>query len=300
MQTPTHITFSDETQHNVGRYKAIAAVTVPFAEVERLQAELAVIIKTANLSEMKWEKVRNAKYRHGTMAALDWAFTCGSISVDVLAWDIDDSRHSVKRRDDIENLHRMHHHLLKNVMSRRGGGKSAFILKPDQNSAMRWKDVDTFLSHKSVEAVPLNNLGEGFKFGFRIKYNLHRIEPADSHDTPLVQLADIFAGMMAFSYRDFGVYQTWLAEQQGQGGLFSSPVQCNDASRGEEEKCRVLDSVHAKIRTAKLPIGLIHTKGLSTFAPMCSFNFWMWQSQRESDKAPIRPIVTKPNHRKSV
>ena len=285
----THFTFSDETQFNVGRFRAIGALSVAAELAEPLQSEVSTILRDCSVSELKWEKVRTAKDRLAALAVVKWVLNNrNSLCIDVLMWDTEDSRHAIRGRDDIENLHRMHHHLMKHILTNRGDKGSSWILRPDEHTAMRWKEVGDFLYRTSMATVIQPVLGKPhtFKLGVRPKYTVEDIVPAISHEQPLVQVADMFAGMMTFSWKSFASYRHWLRGKHGQSGLF--PAEQMQPSKGETEKCCVLDCFHTEIKKLNSPISLMSSHGLRTHAWRHPFNFWIYQPQTNLDKAPVR------------
>lgn len=46
--------FWDESRHSEGRYRSIAALSLPASEVLGLQAEVASIVAAATVTEFKW------------------------------------------------------------------------------------------------------------------------------------------------------------------------------------------------------------------------------------------------------
>jgi hypothetical protein len=104
----THVAYSDETHHNVGRFKGIGVVTSTVDNATRASEEVKAILATANVSELKWEKLRTARDRIAAIQVADWLFSrINVLRVDVLTWDIEDPRHRLRGRDDVANLHRM-------------------------------------------------------------------------------------------------------------------------------------------------------------------------------------------------
>jgi hypothetical protein len=109
----THVAYSDETHHNVGRFKGIGVVTATIDHAAQASEEVKVILATANVRELKWEKLRTARDRLAAIRVTDWLFSrINVLRVDVLTWDIEDPRHKLRGRDDVANLHRMYYHLM--------------------------------------------------------------------------------------------------------------------------------------------------------------------------------------------
>jgi hypothetical protein len=53
--SPSHVAYSDESHHNVGRFRSLGVIS--------LRADLAAILRESDAHEFKWQKLKNAKYR---------------------------------------------------------------------------------------------------------------------------------------------------------------------------------------------------------------------------------------------
>jgi len=290
--TATHLAFSDESQYNTGRFRAIAAVSVDAGRVSEHSKSLARLISEAGCRELKWEKVRTARDREAVLACFRWLFQqLDSISCDVLMWDVEDARHSIRGRDDIENLHRMHHHLMKHVMTHRGSSHpSRWHLYPDEQTAVRWQQVSDFLDRKSMSPQNQRTLYDGhvgIRFGFKMNYVVEGISPSHSHEHGFIQIADLLAGMMVFSWKRIEVYEQWARESAGQMSLYGDDTP-HLPSTGEREKCRVLDVFWREMKTRRMPVSLVSSRGLRTHNWHEPLNFWAYEPQTEKDKAPVR------------
>jgi hypothetical protein len=71
----THVAYSDETHHNVGRFKGISVVTAALDVATRASEEVRAILATANVSEMKWENLRTAGDRAAAIQVAEWLFS---------------------------------------------------------------------------------------------------------------------------------------------------------------------------------------------------------------------------------
>lgn len=117
--TTRFLAFTDESNWNTGRFRAVAALSLPASEQAGLERELNRILGREGLRELKWTRVgsdgRATRVADAVFGAVVNAASSQHLRVDVLAWDILDSRHSIFGRDDAENLGRMYHHLLVHV-----------------------------------------------------------------------------------------------------------------------------------------------------------------------------------------
>lgn len=120
--TVTHVGFSDESNWNTGRFRSLGLVTAPLEYLDGLARELRHLLEESDMAEFKWKKLDGAKERFTAQKMCKFTVdkACAmQLRVDVLVWDIQDSRHSVHGRDDIANLQRMYYHLFRNVLRAR-------------------------------------------------------------------------------------------------------------------------------------------------------------------------------------
>ena len=118
----------------------------------------------------------------------------------------------------------------------------------------------------------------------RQHFNIVEIAEVSSRETILVQIADIFAGMSVFSYRQQAIYSAWERENSQQREMFPSPHR--KFTKKEKEHSRVLQ--HFLESAAKYKLGISNKEGLRTYNPSNPINFWLYQPQHKSDKAPLR------------
>jgi hypothetical protein len=284
----SHVAYSDETHYNVGRFKGIGVVSAAINHATLASDEVRRILATANVNELKWEKLRTARDRMAAIRVTDWLFTkINVLRVDVLTWDIEDPRHKIHGRDDVANLHRMFHHLMKNVLRRYPRG-STWKLYPDEQDSIEWERVHDFLDSAGTRSQFVQNIGAlTYRLRFEKEFRIVQIVPSKSHVEPLIQVADLFAGMAAFSRTHIETYRKWQEQESGQTHLFKKEE--HTFTSGEREKCAVLSDLRHRCTGYRLPVTLISTSGLQTRDPRIALNFWHYEPQRQSDKAPIRP-----------
>lgn len=244
------------------------------------------------MEEFKWKDLKDARKRSVAQEMCNFAIkkACAlQLRIDVLIWDIQDSRHNVPGRDDIENLQRMYYHLFQNVLRLRWPDNAVWRLYPDEHTAMDWKRVGDFLEKKSTcIEVERSLFTEGY-FCIRLKkeFNIEEIVSVRSLDHPLLQLADLFAGMAVFSRKKFQEYQAWLKANHPQLCLLGDTPHVNP-SRRDEERFQVLKAFYEACKTRKLGVSLKSRCGLWTPNPANPLNFWVYNPQHPDDKAPAR------------
>ena len=286
----THIAYSDESYQTASRYRSIAVVTLRATDERAITQSFSEILQGSGISEFKWEKLRQARERFAALKMLDKTIELAiqkKLRVDVLIWDTHDSRHQIPGRDDVANLQRMYYHLFKNVLQRRWPSESTWRLHPDENTALDWETVQDFLDAAGFGFRIDGNLFEG---GFRLRlkrdFGVLQIAQACSEKTPLCQVADLFAGLGAFSHSAYDKYETWLHLQSGQMSLFGGR-ECTVSNR-ERERFRVMQHLDKECKKHKLRVGLKSSRGFKTYDPQYPINFWLYEPQHPEDKAPIR------------
>jgi uncharacterized protein DUF3800 len=273
-QQSTHVAYTDEASHNIGRYRGVAALTLSIADAERVTQELRGVLDRSSITEFKWTKLRTAKTRFAALRLIDYVLSMvvsGGLRMDALTWDTHDSRHSIRKRSDTRNLRRMYYFLLRNVLGRRWPEGCTWELRTDQNSAR----VE---SHLEYLGLP-EELSEDAR-----RAQVHSIREVESHQEPLIQVADLFVGMAIYSRASFGVFEQW---NNLRWAVHDSPQGTPKLSNADRERCYVLYEFYQRCKEERLGVGLMHSQGLRTRDPSRRLNFWWYESQGSYDQAPI-------------
>jgi len=289
--TITHIGFADESHWNTGHYRSLGLVTTSAESLESLGAELARLLNESGVREFKWKKLDGAKERFAAIKMCECATgeaVASNLRVDVLIWDIQDSRHSVPARDDVANLQRMYYHLFRNVLRARWPNDAIWRLHPDEHTALDWETVQDCLENVGATVEVHRSLFTGGQFRIRLRreFGIEEIRPVSSDQHPLLQLADLFAGLAVFSRDKFEDYQKWLQATSPQAFLFHETDASSDSSRSSRERFRVLKEFDEGCKQKRLGVSLKSRRGLWTPNPQNPINFWMYEPQHSEDKAP--------------
>jgi hypothetical protein len=285
----SHIAFSDDSGHEDGRFNSLCLITLQSCHVSELKEKLKDILKKSGVeSEFKWSKLRSqsAKYKFCAERFENFIFDhADKIRVDVLIWDMDDSRHKNSGRDDNENLARMYYHLIQNTLSKRWHNSSTWLLVPDHQSSIKWHKLGEYLvSKKHKTMADIFGMDEG---GF-INLGLKIIKPTHSHEEPFIQLADYFAGLGAYSYGHHAKYHNWLQDLSGQNSLFSNVAIPEVLSNTEKVRFPLISSFTEKSKKYKKKLSFQKTGGFKTNDPRENINFWLYVPQHFEDKAPVK------------
>lgn len=289
----THVGFSDESNWNKGHFRSLGLVTAPLEALDDLNQRLTQLLAESDVREFKWQDLRQARHRFAAEKMCDFAVQAAckhTLRVDVLVWDIQDGRHKVAARDDTANLQRMYYHLFRNVLRARWPDSAVWGLYPDEHTAMDWNTVQDCLEIVADRSEVVRSLfTEGrFRVRLRREFGLEEINSVSSCEHPLLQLADLFAGMAVFSRDRFDAYQAWLAAKDPQSLLFEDRKEAPDASRSSSERFSVLRYFDDACKRRKLGVSLKSERGLWTPKPENPLNFWMYEPQHPEDKAPTK------------
>jgi hypothetical protein len=284
---PTHIAFSDESRYTSGQYRALAVVSLVVADRDSFDAELREMFDESGVRELSWKKLTSARDRLAAQKVLDWTLgqaAARRLRADVMTWDTHDRRHAVRHRNDIENLARMYHHLLHNVLAVRWPDEAVWAVHPDENTAMTWKRVVEFLRlkepHRDTDAPRLWEPGKR-------RFYLLQLQPVRSHEQPVVQLADLLAGLGSYSRTRYSAYKAWTAHERQQHALWDE-LTSPDWTGSERERFQVLSAFNEACKAGKFRVSLDTHAGFRTMDPTSPVNFWWYEPQHETDRAPTR------------
>ncbi len=243
----TYFAYTDETRYNVGRVRGLGMLSMRAADAAALSAEARRILDASTVQEGKWERVRSARTSFAAAKLLEWATEraiAGMLRVDTLTWDVEDDRAAERDLPHLRRLHRMYARLLGQILPRRWPPDARFQVLPDEQQALRWERIIATMPH--IESVA----------------------PSRSDAEPLIQVADLFVGLAAYSRDAYDTYERWL----------SAPSETRRAlSASDRYRCQLLDDFFTFCKLRNLHVSLRTNRGLRTYdarRPLC---FW-WQS----------------------
>jgi len=283
----THVAYGDESSYNIGPYGAVALVSMPVAVASDFSSEVAALLAESSVSELRWMKLKSARDRHAALKVLA-AFCAraerGEVRADVLVWDFNDGRHAIRGRDDHENLGRLYYHLSMAVLRDRWPRGGVWGVYPDEFGKMRWQELAEILRHQGFKlGLGSGRIADASLNGFHVV----EIAPVVSATEPLVQVADLFAGIAVYSRTSYDRFEAWQREN-GQLGLFEvgEPIMLTSRDR---ERCVVLDQLKRHADARKWGVSLGSTRGLESRDPARGrANFWFYVPQHDMDKAPVK------------
>jgi hypothetical protein len=285
----THCAFSDESSHNIGRFRSIAMVSLPHGNLDLVDEKIHSILIGSSVREFKWKNLNDAKMRFCATKIVDYVIEQvlgGEFRVDVLTWDIEDSRHNIVGRDDKENFQRMYYHLFKNVLKHRWEHPSFWKFFPDEQGSVDWGSLKSFIDHELQKTHQVFSDSDA-ELTLKNLVTLDEIREVQSSECYPTQLCDFFAGIASYSRLNFTKFCEWEFLQSGQTRLFQTETSVEFSNR-DSERCRVLAHFNRLCKANKLGVSLKSNKGLQTPNPNNPLNFWLYNPQSDLDIAPVK------------
>ena len=288
--------YSDESGIFDHRFQSIAVVSGKDDMLKELRNKLQEELYNRQIPEVKFSKIvgynspiAQAARQFITTAVKGFAIN-RRIRIDILTWDTLDSRHAVSGRNDFANLGRMYYHLL--IHMARQWNQIHWNLYPDDNPKIDWNETARYLNAASLYRTNLQQ-PELVQVASYEELQFARIEQVDSVRDPLVQLADLFAGMARYSHEDGRQCVQWLESRVSKWQLrFKDLRPMNSASdvRTRKRVCvyQLIGKLYRLCKQYKLYVS-IREKGY-LWTRICSkpINFWSYEPQGSYDKAPVK------------
>ncbi len=285
--TVTHVGFADESNWNTGRFRSLGMVTLHLDHLQSIEGEVRRLLNESGVQEFKWRNLRGARERFAAEKLCAFAVDKASavqLRVDVLVWDIEDSRHKILKRDDTANLGRMYYHLFRSVLRKRWPDNATWRIHPDEHTAMDWETLQNCLERRSVRIEM--NLSLFADNRLRREFGISAIQPVSSGGHPLLQIANLFAGLAVFSHEKYNEYKNWLQNNSVQESFLAEDDASSNPSRSSQERFTVLKQFDEACKRKRLGVSLKSSHGLRTRKPRNPINFWMYEAQHLEDKAP--------------
>lgn len=233
--------------------------------------------------KFKWNKINSKDKVNALKEFLNYLFKLMSknlVYINTIIWDILDSRHAILRRDDVKNFSLMYYKLIKNFAEDKLKNGDKLTICPDRQNSINWKKIEQILQNDRIYNTK--------SLSFRTRgYPKVFIEESNTDDTPLIQIADIFAGLARTSYVDYEKYKKWL--NKGQQSLFPDE-NLNDIeiSGREEHRFEIYKYIDTYSKHKNWSVSLKTKHGFNTFDKSKPLNFWFYRPQHENDKAPLK------------
>jgi hypothetical protein len=239
----------------VGRYRGLAVVSLRFADADAFRAEVKGLLQASEVHELKWTEVRTARQRFAANKLISWTLntmSAGALRAEVVTWDAEE-QHPAPGQSGIATLQQMYGLLLGTTLRRYQSGGGLVRVCPDEQDALNWPELK---EHLAAQALPIEH-----------------ILPCQSHHEPLVQLADLLAGLAAYARSASDRYEAW----QAVAGLDLELLHPEDVpeppTRSDRERFLVLAELLMQCASHHAPIKLRGDQGLLTTDPVFPLQF---------------------------
>lgn len=250
------------------------------------------ILSDSSMAEFKWSNLSSAKDKFGAEELIRYAVSLcchGDARVDVLIWDTHDDRHKVMKRNDTANMGRMYFHLMKNVANKRWSESMRWHFHPDEQSSMDWDTLAQCINHATRRSkLQKGEQGLFTPHALAFDFRIDILKQRSSIKEPIIQIADLFAGLAVYSRNSAKTYCDWVRKSTGQGDLFDTEVDPQKFSKSDKNRCELIQLLLSKCKDAGLSLSMESSSGLYTRNPDKPINFWPYKPQHPDDKAPTK------------
>ncbi len=290
------LAFCDASGVFAEHYQSIGVISGTTESLCQIRNSLGGILDDLGMSEVKFSNINKLDSREFKAAqrffteSINNYIKSHNARADVLTWYTADSRHSTPGRDDIENLGRMYYHLLCNIARKWNLTSWSIYIDKDENVDF---DVLRECLNSRIDQTDIGQFPEIIESLEQIKELevIKEITEVESREEPLVQLADLFAGLARFSNEKGAECCEWLAiyGNPDQAPLIDfNSIKSNLGGYTRSEECRyyLIGEIYELCKKYKLYVSLKEEKHLQTRNPSSPMNFWTYAPQGDYDKAP--------------
>jgi len=285
--------FSDESCcDGTNRYSSIAVVSGSKADTFELNGSLLKIVD--GKKDFKFKSIKSIHHKYIAKEMIDLSFKFikdNRLRVSVIIWDKGDSRHNIHNRCDTQNMLIMYYRILNSNM-KNWSQKSDWAFYPDEHSAIDWKNIINFLQKKPIYEDKKNGVNLFDFYSKSVYPNFKKYHELNSADYPVIQLADLYAGIATNSRRDSEFYSRWLIDFESKKSklLFPTEIDISDISRSKLVKFEVLKHFYDQCKRYKMGVNYSESSYFKTKNPKNSLNFWHYTPQSKYDKAPTKDL----------
>ena len=286
----TYVAYSDESGINDDdQYTSVAIVSGERRTVDNLKSELTEIVNNNRIKEVKFNKV--TRYKSPMTQAARCFMNCAigdyasgnRIRIDVQTKYNEPSLNTNVNGDYKIELERMYYNLFLHIG--RCWQQNQWSFYPDINSQIKWAEIIAYLKRtrlrqKSTKSPLLIDLllGENPSFEFT------EVKQVGSVSEPLVQLADLFAGLARFTYEEKPRCAEWVVSQRNinQKEFPLCLENETDVIIRRTKRCRyqLIGELYRLCGRHRLHVSLRTRRYLSTWKPKYPINFWDYKPSK--------------------
>jgi hypothetical protein len=170
---------------------------------------------------------------------------------------------------------------------RKQSSESKWHIRPDERTDLDWETINKCLKNKSLweeyYRYPLIK-----EFYSKYCYQIDTFRQMDSTQCRFNQVADMFAGIGAYTRQNKDTIKKALNISRRQSALFDDNSTVLNLSNSDKERLEVIEHLNLKCKHKRLGVSLKTHGYFCTYNPTNPINFWHYVVQHENDKAPIK------------
>jgi len=275
--------YSDESGINdEDRYTSVSVVSGEAETLGRLRDKLAKEINDKRIKEVKFVKMTS--YR-STITQAAKGFIVSSVNdyaalnkirIDTITVDNQYLLSKFPAYNRGQKLEHMYYCVIAHIV--RQWNNMTWSLYPDENSKINWSKINDYLNNTRLHKKQiLNPLLMQLMLDENPSFIFDEIEPLPSINEPLIQIADLFAGMARFSHEEKVDCTKWVINQKNG---WQPKMQLGEANKtsgiSQTKVCRyqIIGEVCSLCSKHRLGVSIKTKKHLNTWRPKNPINFW--------------------------
>lgn len=286
-----HYLFSDESGYiGESRHGSIAVVSGSKSATK----EINDFIKKSlgEKTEIKFSTISSRKHQEIAKYLINKSIEfirVNKLKICVIVWDKQDSRHDIPNRCDIRNLIIMYYRVLRHSI-KNWSSETNWAFYPDQQTSIDWGNLINIVTLKQISSKEISSQTLFDFFNESIFPIIKTTRELDSKDFPIIQLADLFAGIARTSREHSILYHKWrlMEDSKTNPSLFPEHDIDIKISNSKIVKFEILHHFYEQSRHYRLGINFSENSYFKTYDPSNSLNFWHYKPQGEYDKAPTK------------
>lgn len=276
--------YGDESNINIGdRYTSVSVVSGEAGVLDCLRDKLDRTLKEKNVDEVKFSEIR----KYGslvTQAAIKFIeFTVNDfavhnrVRVDTITMDNECLAGDNYDCGNKPELERMYYCVLAYIVRRWRHTKWDFYA--DVNSRVNWGEIVAYLNVTRVQRKVKKPLLIELMLEENPEFEFSEVKELNSAGEPLIQLADLFAGMARFSYEDNGCAK-WVDKWKPDEQMELIPFMARDKrsiQKVKECRYRLIAGMYTLCERHGLSLSVKTEGHLQTWRPESPINFWPYK-----------------------
>ncbi len=158
---------------------------------------------------------------------------------------------------------------------------------PDELTSVNWGEkIVPFIERTNLDKKRNND--EETLFGVLKNFRfpaVRKCSELESCEYPILQLADLFAGLTRLSFEKSEKFCCWYDNETNGSSLFNEPI---SLSKSETAKFQVMHHFKKLCDHYSMGLNLSDDKHFKVFNKRCGLWIWFYEPQGDYDKAPTK------------